>query len=320
VQGLPKFDDENLLVGAEHFSDAGVYRLADDLAIVQSVDFFPPVVNDPFVYGQIAAANALSDVYAMGGHPRTALNIVGFPEQSASMDILQEILRGGADRVQAAGAVIVGGHSVRDDEIVYGLCVTGVVDPRTLMTNQAASPGDTLVLTKAVGTGFITTAHRAGRCPDDVLDAACASMTTLNRAAAEAAVAVGARAATDVTGFGVAGHAHEMAEASGVSLHLELGRLPRLPGAEALSRRGNRTRANASNRAFVEPSLRLAPGLDDVHVEFLVDPQTSGGLLVAVPPTQAEVFVQRCHDSGLDAATVVGSVQQRGEHGLVVSP
>ena len=177
MQGLPASADPNLLLGAEHFGDAGVYRLADGMAIVQSVDFFPPIVNDPYLFGRIAAANALSDVYAIGAKPRTALNIVGFPDEQLDLEVLGEILRGGAERIEAAGAVIVGGHSLRDAEIKYGLAVTGVVDPDLMMTNMAARPGQVLVLTKPLGTGFITTAAQAGKCPDDVLAGASASMS-----------------------------------------------------------------------------------------------------------------------------------------------
>ena len=180
MQGLPSFDDPNLLIGAEHFSDAGVYRLRDDLLIVQSVDFFPPLVDDPYVFGQIAAANSLGDVYAMGGRPTTALNIVGFPDDQLEMSVLAEILRGGSEKVREAGAVVAGGHTVRDTEIKYGLAVTGVVSPEQLLTNQKAQPGDLLVLTKALGTGFVTTAFKAGRCPPEALLAACDSMRQLN--------------------------------------------------------------------------------------------------------------------------------------------
>jgi selenide,water dikinase len=317
VQGLPGFEDPNLLVGAEHFSDAGIYRLADGLAIVQSVDFFPPLVDDPFVFGQIAAANALSDIYACGGTPRTALNIVGFPK-NVPMTVLQEILRGGADRVREAGAVVVGGHSVQDDEIMYGLCVTGVVDPEAMMSNRAAAPGDALVLTKALGTGYVTTAHRARRCPPPVLDGACASMIHLNRDAAGHAVALGARASTDVTGFGLAGHAFEMAEASGVTVRLQRGTLPLLPGAEPLITRSNRTRANATNREFVDASLRLEGDASGPRHEVLFDPQTSGGLLVAVAAGRAEDLVRRCRADGLEATTIVGRVTSREDAALVV--
>ncbi len=319
VQGLPAFSDPNLLVGAEHFSDAGVYRLADGLAVVQSLDFFPPLVDDPFVYGQIAAANSLSDVYAMGARPVTALNIVGFPDDKLGLDVLQEILRGGGERVLAAGAVVLGGHSVRDAEIKYGLAVTGVVDPDRMITNEAARPGDVLVLTKALGTGFVTTALRAGKCPDDVLTTACASMTQLNDTAAEAAISVGARAATDITGFGLAGHAAELAEASGVTVRIEIGKLPRLPGAEALATRKHHTRANPTNRAHVQPSARFEVADDTVAAEFLFDPQTSGGLLIAVKPDKVDMLLEQCHAGGLDAAAIIGAVEPRGDTTLIIA-
>ncbi len=316
MQGLPTFSDPNLLVGAEHFSDAGVYRLADGMAVVQSLDFFPPLVDDPFVFGRIAAANSLSDVYAMGARPVTAMNIVGFPDDKLGLDVLQEILRGGAERVLAAGAVLLGGHSVRDAEIKYGLSVTGIVDPDRMITNEAAEAGDVLVLTKALGTGFVTTALRAGKCPDDVLAAACASMTRLNDTAAEAALAAGARAATDITGFGLAGHAAELAEASGVTVRLELGKLPRLPGAEALATQKHHTRANPTNRAHLQPSTRFEVADDTVAAEFLFDPQTSGGLLIAVKPDKAESLLEQCHAGGLDAATIIGSTGAFGIEAL----
>jgi selenide,water dikinase len=318
VQGLPGSRDPNLLVGAEHFSDAGVYRLADGLAVVQSVDFFPPLVDDPYEYGRIAAANSLSDVYAMGGAPRTALNVVAFPDKELGLDVLEAILRGGAERVAAAGAVLLGGHSVRDDEIMYGLSVTGVVDPERMMTNRAARPGDVIVLTKGLGTGFITTAHRAESCPEDVLAAACASMSTLNRDAAEVAVELGVRAATDVTGFGLAGHATEMARASDVTITLELDRLPRLPGVDALIAAGNRTRANATNRAFMLESGRIDPGVTEERAEILFDPQTSGGLLLAVAADRADDLVAACHGRDLPLTAIVGAVRERGDAHVVV--
>jgi len=318
VQGLPRFDDPNLLVGAEHFSDAGVYRLADGLAIVQSVDFFPPLVDDPFLFGQIAAANSLSDLYAMGARPVTAMNIVGFPDKDAPLEILQRILAGGAERIIAAGAVIVGGHSVRDTEIKYGMAVTGIIDPKKMMTNAAARPGDVLVLTKPLGTGFITTANRAGKCPEDTLKAACASMARLNKDASEHAVALGAKAATDITGFGLAGHALEMALASDVTIELTLERLPLLPGVEVLAKKGHHTRANATNRAHAESSLSLVECEKNSRVEFLFDPQTSGGLLVAIDAPHADELVARCRAAGLTDAAIVGHVIEKSEHALVV--
>ena len=319
MQRLPISSDPNLLVGPEHFSDAGVYRIDEHTAIVQSLDFFPPIVNDPYVFGQIAAANSLSDLYAVGAQPRTALNIVGFPDTELDADVLHEILRGGSERVAAAGAVILGGHSVRDAEVKYGLAVTGVVDPAKMLTNSAAKAGDALVLTKALGTGFITSASRADDCPPEILEAACRSMIALNRAASETAVALDASAATDVTGFGLAGHAAEMASASGVTIRIELAALPLLPGAETAVRGGHFTRANASTREYLGASIRVGGEANAPRAEILFDPQTSGGLLIAIPPDRAETLVERCRATGDDAgsACVIGSVDAAGNAGVV---
>ncbi len=254
MRGLPTFHDPNLIVGADTFSDAGVYRLRDDLYLVQTVDFFPPLIDDPYQFGQIAAANSLSDVFTMGARPVTALNIVGFPDKQLDMQILHEILAGGASKVIEAGAVIVGGHSVRDAEIKYGLSVTGVVEPAQLLTNAAARPGDLLVLTKSLGTGFITTAGKAGKCSPEVLQAAIASMAQLNMIGRDAALAAGAHAATDVTGFGLAGHAGEIARASHVTICLDVANLPGLPQAVELGAAGCKTRQpvepRVSERSF----------------------------------------------------------------------
>lgn len=314
VAGLPRFADSDLLVGAEHFSDAGVYRIAPDVAMVQTVDFFAPIVDDPFVFGQIAAANALSDVYAMGASPRTAMNIVAFPEKELGLEVLAEILRGGAERVLEAGAVIVGGHSVRDAEVKYGLAVTGLVDPARMMTNAGARAGDALVLTKRLGTGFVTTAAKRGTCPAEILEAACASMTMLNRAASEAAVEMGVLGATDITGFGLAGHAVEMAEASNVTLVIELSRLPVLPGVESLIVRENYTGANEPNRAFTSDRLRTEVG-SHPRMPLLFDPQTSGGLLVSIAADRAEAYVRRVGQS-----SIIGHVEATGEGRLYVKP
>ena len=319
VADLPTFDDPNLLVGAEHFSDAGVYRVADDLAIVNTVDFFPPMVDDPFTFGQIAAANALSDVYAMGAAPKTALNIVAFPDDQADPQLLHEILRGGVDRVKLAGAVVVGGHSLRDpSEIKYGLAVTGVVDPAHMLTNAGAQPGDTLVLTKALGTGLAVSAFRSNECPEQTLQSACDSMITLNRDAAAAALAVGAHSATDITGFGLAGHSLEMAQGSNVTLSLEVSRLPMLPGTEALAQAGHHSRATVSNRAYVEPAMRMQADPNQVAVNFLFDAQTSGGLLISVDAQRADELVQRCADAGLQAACIIGHVEPKQDRVLLL--
>jgi selenide,water dikinase len=320
VRGLPKFVDPNLIVGTEGFSDAGVYRLRDDLLIVQSLDFFPPLVDDPYTFGQIAAANSLSDIYTMGAKPITALNIVAFPDKELSLDVLGEILRGGAEKVKEAGAVIAGGHSVRDVEIKYGLSATGVVSPDKLLTNQKAKPGDVLVLTKAIGTGYITTANKRGQCPEDVMAAAAASMAMLNRAAAEAALAHGAHAATDITGFGLAGHANEMAESSGVTCVIDLSKLPLLAGALDLAKVGNKTRASGSNLAFTGPNVRIEAGCDELLTEIAFDAQTSGGLLIAVAAENAAALVAQAKAGGATASAIVGRVIERGDKSLVLSP
>ena len=318
MQGLPKFDDPNLIVGAEDFSDAGVYRLRDDLLIVQSVDFFPPLVDDPFVFGQIAATNSMSDVFAMGGQPTTALNIVAFPDDCLEMEILQEILRGGAERIQQAGGVLVGGHSVRDAEIKYGLCVTGVVTPERLLTNREAQPGDVLVLTKALGTGFVTTAFKKRQCPDRVLETAVASMTQLNAVGRDAAASVTCHAATDITGFGLAGHASEVARASKVTVELTIDALPILEGAEPLAEQGYHTRAIETNRSFVEPMLRRDGRADATKTLFVFEAETSGGLLLSVPPDQVDDLLARAVAGGAARSCVVGQVTERQDVPLVL--
>ena len=319
VRDLPEFDDPNVVVGAQLFSDAGVYRLRDDLWIVQSVDFFPPLVDDPFVFGQIAAANSMSDVFAMGGRPTTALNVVGFPDDQLDLSILSEILRGGAERLQHGGATLLGGHSVRDAEIKYGLAVTGLLRPEELMTNRQAQVGDRLVLTKALGTGFVTTANKAGRCEAELLETAIASMIQLNAIGRDAAVAVGARAATDVTGFGLAGHATEMAVASNVTIEIDLASLPLLSGVEELLERGkNKTRASASNREFVESHLSVDGTVDPRRLDLLFEAETSGGLLVSLSENQVDEFLDRTHQAGGTCAAQIGRVVARQKVAIVV--
>lgn len=321
LRNIPRSKDPNLLVGTETHDDAGIYRLTDDIAIVQTIDFFPPVVNDPFIYGQIAAANALSDVYAMGGTPKTAMNLVGFPDDKLSLDLLGEILRGGADRCTESGTIIVGGHTVRDAEIKFGMSVTGIVHPQKIWTNAAARPGDKLVLTKPLGTGFITTAAKRNDCPEETLKAACASMVQLNKIGAEAAVEVGGvHAATDVTGFGLAGHLFEMAAGSGHTIVLELSRLPLFPGVEKLVTRGHQTRASASNREYVAPSLQIEGKPDPIRMEIFYDAQTSGGLVLSVEPGKAEALVEACRKRGAVHTCIIGEVieRPRPEVGLIV--
>ncbi len=308
----PRSGDPNLLVATETADDAGVYRLGEGLALVQTLDFFPPLVDDPYVFGQIAATNALSDVYAMNGRPLTAMNIVGFPDNELDLSILAQILKGGAERVAAAGAVIVGGHSVRDAEIKYGLSVTGLVDPAQLLTNAGARVGDLLVLTKPLGTGFVTTANKKDSCPRVVLDAAVASMTTLNAGARDALNAAGGvHALTDVTGFGLAGHASEMAEGSHLTVEIDTRSLPLIAGSEPLSQPKFHTRASKSNRAFLEGRLKVESSVDPLRLEYAFDAQTSGGLLIAVDPCHVDRLVEELNARQTPACAVVGRIVER---------
>jgi selenide,water dikinase len=292
---LTPSEDPRLIVGRETFDDAGIFRLSDDLALVQTVDFFAPIVDDPFTYGRVAAANALSDVYAMGGEPLTALNIVGFPVKKLPIEVLTEILRGGQAAVQEAGAVIVGGHTVEDEELKYGLSVTGRVDPRRILTNAGARVGDRLLLTKPIGTGLISTAFKKwrGKMPAEVETRMIEVMTTLNRDAARAAVALGLSCATDVTGFGLLGHASHVARASHVGLRITVDRVPVLDGAGQAFERGARTAGGERNDAYLKPLVDWGVGRTAFEKALLVDPQTSGGLLIAAAPDLVAEYVQR---------------------------
>jgi len=313
------FSNDRLVVGVDNFSDAGVFRLRDDLLIVQSVDFFPPLVDDPFIFGQIAAANSMSDVFAMGGKPTTALNIVSFPDDELDLGILSDILKGGSECARHAGAVIIGGHTVRDTEIKYGQAVTGVVSPNDLLTNQEATPGDVLILTKGLGTGYVTTAFKANKCPTATLDAAIASMVQLNHAGAQAAKNAGAHASTDVTGFGLAGHSTEMAQASNVTLVIELDQLPILPGVLALAESGHQTRATKTNQSHTAPLTRIEGQPSMVLLELIYDAQTSGGLLLSTPKKNADKLVKQAKIDGADAACVIGCVTEKQDVPLVIN-
>lgn len=247
----------------------------------------------------------------MGGEPKTAMNLVGFPDDKLEMDWLGRILQGGGERCQAAGVVIVGGHTVRDAEIKFGLSVTGIIHPSHILTNATARPGDRLVLTKPLGTGFVTTAHRADACPDELFQAACASMVQLNSVGRDAMREVGAHAATDITGFGLAGHAYEMAAGSGHTLVFDLGRLPLLPGVEPLVKKGYFTRASKTNAAYVASGLRIEGKPNPIRLEIFYDAQTSGGLLISVPGERADDLVKAARDRGATAACIVGEVIER---------
>lgn len=301
--GLPRSASPDLLVGFETADDAGIVRVAVDLAIVHSVDFFPPLVDDPFSYGRIAAANALSDVYAMGGEPLGAMNLVSFPTKDLGRDALREILRGGLSALDEAGALLVGGHTIESDELLYGMAVTGRVHPDRIWRNQGARPGDRLVLTKPLGTGLITTAAKAELADPGHLAMAIRWMSALNKRAADAARPLAPHAVTDVTGFGLAGHAAELAQASGVALQLELGTLPLLPGVHEAARMGLVPVGTAKNRASLAAVLEIAPDSDERLVDVALDPQTSGGLLLAVQADKAAELAR-----ALPASAVVGTV------------
>jgi selenide,water dikinase len=299
----------DLLVGTSTFDDAGVFRISDDLALVQTTDFFPPLVDDPFEFGRIAAANALSDVYAMGGEPLTALNIVGFPDKELELDVLVAILRGGAEKVAEAGAVIVGGHTVRDAEVKYGLAVTGRVHPQKILTNASARPGDTLVLTKPLGSGILTSACKSGKLPPEQLREAIDVMTALNKAARDAAVAVGVSACTDITGFGLVGHAYEMAEGSNVSIVLSAGQVPLMQRTLQFARQGVLTRAAKTTRTYIGEKLAVDPRVEEPLAGVLMDAQTSGGLLLSVPAARCDALVDELRRRGATCAAIIGRVE-----------
>ena len=285
---IPRWANENVLVGFDTADDAGVYKLTPECALVQTVDFFPPIVDDPYTFGAIAAANALSDVYAMGGRPISALSILACPAKG-DVDQLSEILRGGAEKIHEAGCAVIGGHSVQDNEVKFGYAVTGTIHPERIKTNAGARPGDVLVLTKRIGTGVISTALKRGSVKESDVQASIDSMLTLNRRACEAMLAFDVHGCTDVTGFGLIGHALEMARASKVTMEIEAGAVQFLPGAVEYARQGSIPGGLKNNREFASPCVE---GQSDL-AELLYDPQTSGGLLIALPERDAAALESR---------------------------
>jgi len=316
--------DHNLLVGLATGDDAGVYRVAPNLALVQTVDFFTPIVDDPYRFGQIAAANSLSDVYAMGGKPITAMNILCYPIRERDPQELAEILRGGADKVAEAGVALVGGHSVEDAEPKFGLSVTGLIDPDHITTNAGAQPGDMIVLTKRIGTGVITTAAKFDECDAATLQAAYESMATLNGGAAEAMRRVGIgpdlpiHAATDITGFALLGHLYHLAKASGVGIEIESGAVPLFEHAEALAAAGNVTRGGKENRAYLTEALTVAPDVSETRLALLLDPQTSGGLAICVAPEAVARLIAELQAERTPVQAVIGRVAPSEKPALYV--
>jgi len=313
---LKKPNDPRLLVGFETADDAGIYELNETTALIQTLDFFTPIVDDPYMFGQIAAANSLSDVYAMGGKPLTAMNIVAFPIGSLPAEVLGEILKGGQDKVMEAGAVIVGGHTIEDSEPKYGLSVTGVVHPKKILKNIGALPGDVLILTKAIGTGVLTTAAKADMFLDGV-EAAISSMAMLNRYAAEAVANFTIHACTDITGFGLLGHLYEMAVGSSVKIRLQARAIPLLPDAAEAASMGLVPAGAYRNREYLK-TVTIDPSVPSNIEDLCYDPQTSGGLLLSVPAGIAKDVLLALKETGSTQAAVIGEVLEKGKGEIYV--
>ena len=319
LANLPEIDDPKVLVGSAAGDDAGVYALDDRVCLVQTVDVFSPSVDDPYVFGQVAAANSLSDVYAMGGRPLTALSIVGFPIREVPDQVMRDILRGGIEKMAEAGVPVVGGHSIKDAEIKAGFAVTGVIDRDRILTNAGARPGDALVLTKPIGTGILAFAVQIGRAPDGAAEAIAESMATLNRTASQLMPEFGTHACTDVTGFGLMGHLAEMARASSVDVEIVWDDLPLFAGVLECLAEGIVPGGIERNRESSASSADSGDGITEAMLDTCFDPQTSGGLLVAVPAAKAGAFVARLHSGGVTAATVIGRVKGKGTGRVAVT-
>ena len=313
VEKLPRFQDENLLVGVETSDDAAVYRITEDLAMIQTLDFFPPMVDDPYTFGQIAAANAMSDIYAMGGEPKVALNIVAYPN-CLGPEGLEAILAGGASKVQEAGAVLAGGHSINDEEPKYGMSVTGFVHPDKVWKNYGAKPGDVMILTKPLGTGIINTAVKADMASEEAMEAARTSMTSLNKIAKEVFAEFPIHCCTDVTGFSLAGHSLEIARASEVTLEIQAEKLPILPEALWYASMGLVPEGTYRNKNYQKQEVSLGKGISEAVEDLIFDPQTSGGLLACVEAAYAEEILAALENKGLaTAAAVIGRVKEKQE-------
>lgn len=306
---LPKKTDPNLLVGFETSDDAGVYRLNDEMALVTTADLITPPVDDPYLFGRIGAANSISDIYAMGGKPITCLNLVCFPSKKLEPEVLQGIVEGALSKITEAGAVLAGGHTVDDEEPKFGLSVNGIVHPKKIWRNVGAQAGDVLILTKPIGSGVLFNANLKHWVSEQALKECLDIVATLNKKAAEVMAGFTVHAATDITGFGLAGHSLEMAKASGVTLEIEISEIPIMREALEMYRKGMRTGANLGNWALIQGASRLEKSLPNWHAEILVDPQTSGGLLVSAPEAESQSALKALHDNGVEQARVIGHVK-----------
>ena len=317
--GLPLISHPNLLVGIERADDAGVYKIRDDLALVQTVDFFTPIVDEPYTFGQIAAANALSDVYAMGGTPITAMNLVAFPIKEMEIEILRDILRGGLDKMREAEVVLVGGHSVEDQELKYGLAVTGLIHPDSVLTNTGARVGDHIILTKPLGTGIINTAQKGGMASPEAVQGAVDLMATLNRRAAEVMRGFHVNACTDVTGFGLLGHLCEMLGEGEIGIKIAIDAVPILPKAEEYAGMGLVPGGAHRNREFYAPKVKGAKDCPPSLLDILYDPQTSGGLLIAVPEKDAAELLRFLQGVGVKDARIIAEVIANPKGRIILS-
>ncbi len=303
----------------ERAEDASVYKLSDELAIIQTIDFFTPIVDDPYSFGQVAAANAMSDVYAMGGKPLTAMNVVCFPVKTMDMSILKEILAGGIDKIHEAGAILVGGHSIEDEELKYGLSVTGTIHPAKVVLNTGAKTGDRLILTKPLGTGIISTALKGKIASETTVAKATKSMATLNRKASELMQEIGVHAATDVTGFGLLGHACEMIEGTDVGMLIHSAAVPFFPEAKELAEKGMIPGGLHRNREFRLNMVEINKEVPDYLADIFFDPQTSGGLLISVAEKKAPVLLERMHQEGIEEAAVIGEITTEPKGKVIVN-
>ncbi len=310
--------DENLIVGLDRADDAGVYKVSEDLAIIQTVDFFTPIVDDPYGFGQIAAANALSDIYAMGGVPKTAMNLVAFPVKDMDISILRQIIQGGLDKMTEAGVVLVGGHSIEDKELKYGLSVTGFVHPDRVLTKGNLKVGDRLILTKPLGTGIINTAIKGGLASPEIIETVTRLMAALNRDAAEAMKDYRVHACTDITGFGFLGHLAEMVKDSGLGIQIQSSRIPILSETLNYARLGLLPAGAFKNREFYECMVEMAPSVDRLVQDVLFDPQTSGGLLISVQRDHADNLLRELKERGIRDAAIVGEVVSEPKEKIVV--
>lgn len=319
LAGLSKPIDENLLVGIETADDAGVYKITPDLALVQTLDFITPIVDDPYVFGQIAATNSVSDVYAMGGRPVTVMNILCFPINKIDSEALGLILKGGQDKATEAGAVLLGGHTVDDEQLKYGMSVTGLIHPEKVLRNASAKLEDILILTKPLGTGIISTAIKKRKASSEAEEVICRSMTQLNNIAAEEMQNFGAHGCTDITGFGLMGHGWEMARGSRLGLKISASQIPIFEEALPLAKKGMLTRGDKTNREYVQGNYTIDESVSKEMIHVLFDPQTSGGLLISIPPDKAEAFLKKLWERGVTAAKIIGEViDEAGQ--MIVTP